>query len=220
MVIQNFPLRSRKKPSAAWASRKVTVMELAVISVTVTSLEGSVGVQEGGPSARSASAAAMGQRHTDRRGTALATRWGRWAWVAACRPPPTPPPTPDRLLSLQPGQGLVQGWTHRKTSLHVPSLAGHELIPSGTTERALGLVPGALRAMWPQERPGPLWALDQLDLMPQGALPALRVPGSEPRGWAALPSSSGGCSAGSHSLAACRTSGAGDSCRKSSRRWL
>lgn len=68
MADQNFPLRSRKKPSAAWASRKVTVMELAVMSVTVTSLEGSVGVQEGGPSPRSASAAAVEQtdRQTDR----------------------------------------------------------------------------------------------------------------------------------------------------------
>lgn len=70
MADQNFPLRSRKKPSAAWASRKVTVMELAVMSVTVTSLEGSVGVQEGGPSPRSASAAVVEQtdRQTDRRG--------------------------------------------------------------------------------------------------------------------------------------------------------
>lgn len=77
MVIQNFPLRSRKKPSAAWASRKVTVMELAVISVTVTSLVGSTGVQGGGPSARSASATAMGERQTDRWRTASTTAWGR-----------------------------------------------------------------------------------------------------------------------------------------------
>lgn len=60
MVTQNFPPRSRKKPSAAWASRKVTVTELAVISVTVTSLAGSTGVQGGGPSARSASATDTG----------------------------------------------------------------------------------------------------------------------------------------------------------------
>lgn len=44
-------LRSRKKPSAICASLKVTVMEFAVMSVTVTSFGGRAGLQERLPSA-------------------------------------------------------------------------------------------------------------------------------------------------------------------------
>lgn len=52
--IQNCALRSRKKPSATCASLKVTVMELAVMSVTVTSLGGTVGIHGRLPSTSAA----------------------------------------------------------------------------------------------------------------------------------------------------------------------
>lgn len=51
MEFQNWMLRSRKKPSAICASLKVTVMEFAVMSVTVTSLGGRAGLHEREPSA-------------------------------------------------------------------------------------------------------------------------------------------------------------------------
>lgn len=54
MEIQNCALRSRKKPSATCASLKVTVMEFAVMSVTVTSLGGTVGIQGRLPSTSAA----------------------------------------------------------------------------------------------------------------------------------------------------------------------
>lgn len=53
MEIQNCTLRSRKKPSATCASLKVTVMEFAVMSVTVTSLGDKVGIQGRLPSTAS-----------------------------------------------------------------------------------------------------------------------------------------------------------------------
>lgn len=91
--------------------------------------------------------------------------------------------------------------------------------PAGPQE-ALGRCRGPCRLCGLRSALGPLWALQQLGLMTQGNSLALGGSGTGLRGPATLPSSSGGCSAGSHSLAACRTSGAAGSCRKSSRGWL